>query len=62
MQTIADIRKESPFPWRTEVNFDGAGGVRMLDANNAVVPLFSITALSQYASVKIASVPSPVPA
>lgn len=44
--TLQSIRAASPFPWRSQVNFNGMGGCRMIDANNAEVPLLAIIALS----------------
>jgi hypothetical protein len=44
--TLPVIRASSPFPWRSQINFDGAGGCRMIDANNMEVPLLSIIAFS----------------
>lgn len=44
--TLHSIRTASPFPWASQVNFNGQGGCRMLDANGAEVPLLSIIAFS----------------
>jgi hypothetical protein len=44
--TLQSIRAASPFPWASQVNFNGQGGCRMLDANGAEVPLLSIIAFS----------------
>lgn len=51
--TLEQLRAKSPFPWRTEVNFDQFGSVRMVDAAGKEVPLFHITAFATYASKKI---------
>jgi hypothetical protein len=44
--TLPAIRAASPCPWRSQVNFNGQGGCRMVDANNVEVPLLSIIAFS----------------
>jgi hypothetical protein len=44
--TLPAIRAASPFPWRSQVNFNGMGGCRMIDANNNEVPILSIIALA----------------
>jgi hypothetical protein len=53
--TLAQIREKSPFPWRTQVNCDGPGNVRMVDANGVEVPLFSITGLAEIVTGTIAA-------
>lgn len=44
--TLQSIRTMSPFPWRSQINFDGMGGCRMIDANNAEVALLTIIAFA----------------
>jgi hypothetical protein len=52
--TLPAILAASPAPWRSQVNFDGVGGCRMIDANNVEVPLLSIVAFSGIMSATIA--------
>jgi hypothetical protein len=52
--TLPAILAASPAPWRSQVNFDGMGGCRMLDANNAEVPLLSIIAFAGILTATIA--------
>jgi hypothetical protein len=52
--TLPAILAASPAPWRSQVNFDGVGGCRMLDANNAEVPILSLIAFSGIMSATIA--------
>jgi hypothetical protein len=61
--TLQDIRAASPFPWRSQVNFNGMGGVRMIDANDAEVPLLSIVAFSgiMTATIAVQSAPQTKP-
>ncbi|MEZ2310867.1 hypothetical protein AB6809_29905 [Paraburkholderia sp. RCC_158] len=44
--TLQNIRAASPLPWRSQINFNGQGSCRMIDANNNEVPLLSIIAFS----------------
>jgi len=39
--TIENIRAASPLLWRSQINFNGQGRCRMIDANNNEVPLLS---------------------
>jgi hypothetical protein len=48
--TLTELKAASPFPWSQQINFDGKGGVRLLDAKGIEVPLFSVMAISIYAS------------
>ncbi|CAG9229028.1 hypothetical protein [Burkholderia vietnamiensis] len=59
--TLANIRSASPFPWETQVNFNGMGGVRMIDATGKEVPLLNITAFSGIMTAMIAATPAPTP-
>ncbi|HDR9086331.1 TPA: hypothetical protein QDB10_002222 [Burkholderia vietnamiensis] len=59
--TLAEIRSVSPFPWDTQVNFNGMGGVRMIDAAGKEVPLLNITAFSSIMTAMIAATPVPTP-
>jgi len=52
--TLPAILTASPAPWRSQVNFDGIGGCRMLDANGIEVPLLSMIAFSGIMSATIA--------
>ncbi|WP_233889701.1 hypothetical protein [Paraburkholderia flagellata] len=53
--SIAEIRAASPFPWTTQVNFNGMGGVRMLGAVGKEVPLLNITALAGITTMTVAA-------
>jgi hypothetical protein len=52
--TLPAILAASPVPWRSQLNFDGMGGCRMLDANNAEVPLLAIIAFAGILTTTIA--------
>ncbi|MDP9155275.1 MAG: hypothetical protein M3O74_13605 [Pseudomonadota bacterium] len=52
--TIQSILAASPAPWRSQINFDGIGGCRMIDANNVEVPLLSMIAFSGILTATIA--------
>jgi hypothetical protein len=56
--TLQSIRTASPFPWASQVNFNGQGGCRMLDANGAEVPLLSIIAFSGIMSATLSVQPA----
>ncbi|KVH05386.1 hypothetical protein WS84_28030 [Burkholderia anthina] len=56
--TLNEIRAASPFPWVTQVNFNGMGGVRMLDATGKEVPLLNITALAGILTTTLAAAPA----
>ncbi|MBB3004688.1 MAG: hypothetical protein V4793_15945 [Paraburkholderia tropica] len=58
MITMATSREASPFPWRSHVNFDGAGGCRMIDAKGVEVALLSVMALSGIVTATIAAQPA----
>ena len=57
--TLQSIRASSPFPWASQVNFNGQGGCRMLDANNVEVPLLSIIAFSGIMTATVESQTTP---
>jgi hypothetical protein len=52
--TLSAILAASPAPWTSQVNFDGIGGCRMIDAKGAEVPLLSIIAFAGILTATIA--------
>lgn len=52
--TLPAILAASPVPWSSQVNFDGMGGCRMIDAKGAEVPLLSIIAFAGILTATIA--------
>jgi hypothetical protein len=52
--TLPAVLAASPAPWTSQVNFDGIGGCRMIDAKGAEVPLLSIIAFSGIMTATIA--------
>ncbi|NTX17982.1 hypothetical protein [Burkholderia cepacia] len=56
--TLNEIRAASPLPWVTQVNFNGMGGVRMLDSTGKEVPLLNITALAGILTATLAAAPA----
>jgi hypothetical protein len=56
--TLQSIRAASPFPWASQVNFDGQGGCRMIDGKGVEVPLMHIIAFSGIMSATLSVQPA----
>lgn len=59
---MQQIRTRSPFPWTQQVNFNGLGSVRLVDAAGMEVPLLSITTMAVIVSRRMAAQSQGAPA
>lgn len=48
--TVEQVKGKHPFPWSEEINYDGAGTTRVLDARGFEVGLLSVIALATLTS------------